>query len=118
MKLLDRKEALFKQYYKTTELALASEDPEEVASLIDDRDKLISQINEIDLQAANCESNTNIKQMITEIFALDKGLRKKIQGLKEEAQGQMRSIKNAQKLRNDYEPSYAMSDGAFYDKRR
>jgi len=118
MNLLNKKEQLFVQYYETTESAIASLDPEEVATLVEHRDELISQINEIDSQAGTCEINANIEQMIVNIQDLDQQLNKKLERLKVEAQDRIQSFKNAQKIKNQYEPTYALTDGAFYDKRR
>ena len=118
MKLFNRKEQLFQQYYETTESAIASSDPEEVATLVEFRDQLISQINEIDLHTGKCEINENMKLLIKNIFLLDKELNQKLERLKSEAQAKIQSLKTAQKLKHQYEPTYAITDGAFYDKRR
>ncbi|RKD24251.1 hypothetical protein BEP19_07555 [Ammoniphilus oxalaticus] len=114
--MLQEKEELFQQYYKTTFLAVSSSDPEEIVTFVNKREELIEKIQEINATGTT-EFNEKTKQIIHNILVLEADLISKMEKLKQDAQEQISSLNGAKKLRSQYEQMYTMTDGAFYDKR-
>lgn len=119
--MLMEKEQLLKQYRGlTTEIfdALSQGREEQVPSLIDQRDAVITSIDELDCSAGIILMNDQIRDQLTELAGIEKESLKLLQNYMKRLKNQIRSIQNEQYLTKQYEDSIPVSKGVFYDKKK
>jgi len=119
--MIIEKEQLLKQYRGlTTEIfdALSQGREEEVPSLIDQRDALISSVDELDRSAGIILMNDQIREQLKELEAIETETFKLLQMYMKRLKNRIRSIQNEQYLTKQYEDFIPVSKGVFYDKQK
>lgn len=119
--MLFQKEQMLKKYRQlTSEIfdALSQGREEQVPSLIDQRDAVISSIDELDGSAGIILMNDQIREQLTKLTVIETETLKLLQNYMKRLKNQIRSIQNEQYLTKQYEDFIPVSKGVFYDQKK
>jgi hypothetical protein len=117
--MLEQKESLINMYYELTLNLLNSfvqGKQDDIAGLLDSREKCISSINKLDVQAGQIMINEKIQTRISELIEIEKDIHKHMELSLKRLASQVQLVQNEQYLSKQYEDPLPVSKGIFYDR--